>query len=454
MLEKVIKEREVFIVKKMLISIIVCSMLLVGCGSNTPSEENLIQVTDTNSSVVKEVNISEETAEEKESVTENTKEEAPKTEMYNCTTINLDEKKIDTHSELSKSFKHTIMNEVGSPKYKEMTMVYLGHPRIMEDYEDFDGIWYTSDPEIATADNGIITGWKEGTCDIMLKTLDDEEIETFNVIVSTFNDGKKSDTYKEHQSGYYKTDDAWYTPSNPEWVRENCNTIMDFIVYLQDRNFMYNSNAPIMVTGETRWTWAEAGDVVLTNNYGVCCDVANAASYVLANDYERWGFVCITGEGGHIYNWFYEDSTFYIIDFTEVISNNRDGITKEPEKYGWNFGVYSDGPSEKELIDQFLQCNTNYSTCWVSYWVEATGYDFQPATVLSWCHDGLDYPNKYIALEKEVLETRTIIGYRNPNVECDIKAIDTDMIPSIVPTYGTRSNQDEIDKWNKYYRYE
>ena len=89
MLEKVIKEREVFIVKKMLISIIVCSMLLVGCGSNTPSEENLIQVTDTNSSVVKEVNISEE----KESVTENTKEEAPKTEMYNCTTINLDEKK-------------------------------------------------------------------------------------------------------------------------------------------------------------------------------------------------------------------------------------------------------------------------------------------------------------------------------------------------------------------------
>ena len=288
----------------------------------------------------------------------------------------------------------------------------------------------------------------------MLKTLDDEEIETFNVIVSTFNDGKKSDTYKEHQSGYYKTDDAWYTPSNPEWVRENCNTIMDFIVYLQDRNFMYNSNAPIMVTGETRWTWAEAGDVVLTNNYGVCCDVANAASYVLANDYERWGFVCITGEGGHIYNWFYEDSTFYIIDFTEVISNNRDGITKEPEKYGWNFGVYSDGPSEKELIDQFLQCNTNYSTCWVSYWVEATGYDFQPATVLSWCHDGLDYPNKYIALEKEVLETRTIIGYRNPNVECDIKAIDTDMIPSIVPTYGTRSNQDEIDKRNKYYRYE
>ena len=106
MLEKVIKEREVFIVKKMLISIIVCSMLLVGCGSNTPSEENLIQVTDTNSSVVKEVNISEETAEEKESVTENTKEEAPKTEMYNCTTINLDEKKIDTHSELSKSFKN------------------------------------------------------------------------------------------------------------------------------------------------------------------------------------------------------------------------------------------------------------------------------------------------------------------------------------------------------------
>ena len=74
--------------------------------------------------------------------------------------------------------------------------------------------------------------------------------------------------------------------------------------------------------------------------------------------------------------------------------------------------------------------------------------------MLSWCHDGLDYPDKYIALEEVIYEDRTIIGYRNPNVECEIKSIKTDLIPSIVPTYGTRSNQDEIDKWNKYYRYD
>ena len=60
--------------------------------------------------------------------------------------------------------------------------------------------------------------------------------------------------------------------------------------------------------------------------------------------------------------------------------------------------------SEKELIDQFLQCNTNYSTCWVSYWVEATGYDFQPAVVLSWCHNGNDYPNMTAADANTILQ--------------------------------------------------
>ncbi len=457
------KESEVYDMKKRLVGILICSLLLVGCGSKVSSEE--ILPTENPSAAEEEENIPEDREEEENVAGENDeiasasektdKEETTQTGMIDCSTINYDEKKVDTHSELRTSFKSRILTDNGSKKYKEMTMVYLGHPRIMEAYENKDYCWYSSDPGVATAENGIITGWKEGTCDIAVQTVEGEEIETFRVIVSTFNDGKKADTYKEHESGYFKTDDAPHTPSNPEWVRENCNTILDFVVYLQDRNFIYNPDAPIMVTGETRWTWAEAGDIVLTNNYGVCCDVANAASYVLANDYERWGFVCITGAGGHIYNWFYEDSTFYIVDFTGVISDNREGRRQDPRSYiRMSFGVYSDGPSEEEVIDTYLQCNTNYSNCWVSYWVDATGYDFQPAVVLSWCHDGLDYPDKYIALEKETLETRTIIGYRNPNVECDIKAIDTDLIPSVVPTYGTRSNQDEIDKWNKYYRYD
>ncbi len=469
--------------KKRLVGILICSLLLVGCGSKVSSEEVLPtenpSVTDEEETISgetereengsedreEEANIPEDREEGENVAGENDeiastpeepdKEETTQTGMIDCSTVDYDEKKVDTHSELSTSFKNTILNDVGSPKYKEMTMIYLGHPRIMEDYENRNYGWYSSDPEIATAENGIITGWKEGTCDIAVKTLGGEEIETFHVIVSTFNDGKKADTYREHQSGYYKTDDAPYTPSNPEWVRSNCNTILDFVVYLQDRNFIYNSNAPIMVTGETCWTWAEAGDIVLTNNNGVCCDVANAASYVLANDYERWGFVCITGAGGHIYNWFYEDSTFYIVDFTGVISDNREGRRQDPKSYvRTSFGIYSDGPSETQAVYDYLQHNTNFDNCWVSFWVEATGYDFQPAIVLSWCHDGLDYPDKYIALEEYIYEERTIVGYRNPNVECGIKAIHTDLIPSIVPTYGIRSNQDEIDKWNKYYRYD
>ena len=439
--------------RKTLISVIICSVLLAGCGSKA-SEETDVSAENNVSSIIEESEeiVSETTADDVN--TEQNETEEKETEFVDCSEAVANCLRVDTTSTLRSSFLEYNRKRMVPDFFKEMLTVYLGHPRIMEDYEYYDGIWYTSDPEIATVENAIITGWKEGTCKIELKSNEGQTIETFNIIVTTFNDGKDANSFKVNETGYYRTDDASYTPSNPEWVRENCNTILDFIVYLQDRRFIYFPDAPIMVTGQSCWTWAEAGDIVLTNNYGVCCDVANAASYVLANDYERWGFVCITGAAGHIYNWFYEDGTFYIIDFTRVISDNRDNVQNSPESYMMmSFGA--DSPeSEKELLDQFLECNTNYEHCFVSFWVEATGYDFQPATVLSWCHEGpYNADNKYIALEKEVLEERTIIGYVNPDVECDIKGIDIDLIPSIVPTYGTRSNQDEIDRWNRYYRY-
>ena len=434
--------------KKMLVGIVICSVLLAGCGSKSPAE--VTQSAD--NKVISVVEETEETIDNVDSEQEQSAEEA--NGGIDCPEIIVNDKKVDTVSALRSSFLKDTQKEMDPDSYKKTVTVYLGHPRIMEDYENFDGFWYSSDPEIATAENAIITGWKEGICEVEVKSREGQTIETFHIIVTTFNDGKDANHFKVNEPDYYKTDDAWYTPSDPEWVRENCNTILDFVIYLQDRRFIYFPDAPIMVTGQSCWTWAEAGDVVLTNNYGVCCDVANAASYVLANDYERWGFVCITGGEGHIYNWFFEDGTFYIIDFTRVISDNRDNMKNSPESYMiMSFGAESP-EKEKELLDQFLECNTNLENCFVSLWVEATGYDFQPAIVLSWCHEGpYNAENKYIALEKEVLEERTIIGYVNPEVACDIKGIDIDLIPSIVPTYGTRSNQDEIDRWNKYYRY-
>ena len=259
--------------------------------------------------------------------------------------------------------------------------------------------------------------------------------------------------YESGQTGFQDSDIEYTCSVNPAFLKTKINTIQDAICYFQASGFRCQ-DAPVLVTGKSNWIWTLPGAAVLWYGGGGSSEFANAASYLLQYDFEDWGFILKYGEGSGVCNRFYEDGTFYIIDFTRVISDNRDNVQNSPESYMMmSFGA--DSPeSEKELLDQFLECNTNYEHCFVSFWVEATGYDFQPATVLSWCHEGpYNADNKYIALEKEVLEERTIIGYVNPDVECDIKGIDIDLIPSIVPTYGTRSNQDEIDRWNRYYRY-
>lgn len=438
---------------------------MAGCGSKAPEE---VAAVGDNKVATVESSVSTEEVIQEEKVDVETVVSSEETNQEISKSINSD-KGYDLRDETELNlFVNTAKPEIGStsfineikPNYtyedfKRLTMVYLGHPRIMEEYENYEGNWFSSNKEIATAENGIITGWSEGICQITLENKEGDVIDVFDVVVTTFNDGRDVKNYRVYDYTDYFADDASYTPHDPEWVRENCNTILDFVIYLYDRYFVYNPDAPIMVTGETCWTWAESGDIVLMNNHGVCCDVANAASYVLANDYERWGFVCITGACGHIYNWFYEDGKYYIIDFTTVISDNRnDTRTFDPRKYINCVIEASNDEDAKEKIQDYLLKNTNIAEhTLLTFWVDSTGYDFQPAIVLSWCHEGIEADNKYVALEKDTLENRTIMGYINPDEDVEVRGIETDDIPSIVPTYGIRSNQDEIDKWNKYYRY-
>ena len=104
--------------KKRLVGILICSLLLVGCGAKVSSEE--ILPTENPSAAEEEENIPEDREEEENVAGENDeiasasektdKEETTQTGMIDCSTINYDEKKVDTHSELRTSFKSRIFN--------------------------------------------------------------------------------------------------------------------------------------------------------------------------------------------------------------------------------------------------------------------------------------------------------------------------------------------------------
>lgn len=399
----------------------------------TPTPEIVYVEKEVEKEVIKEV--------EKEVIKEVEKEVIK--EVVTTRVIYSDDILIDTYSSLKSSFRDSLGSEES-----EYNPVWLGHDRNLlvllerdmgEEFDDSAITMSTTDPEVAVIDgHGNVRGLKEGTCEIIFKIPKGngrkKAVEKrYKIYVTTFNDGRDPKTY---QAKYGSTEgfimDGWLV-MNGTWVKENINTIQDLIFTIKTRGIWYDAANPASMDSlADGWTWAQDGNATFIMGKGVCCDICNAAAFALQYDYEDQGVVYITGNNGHVFNWFYEDGKYIVCDFTAVIADVRDGYD------GWDYVQIYDTPEEmkKALVARYVLEDQTFNM----FMVSSFGHDFIPAIYIAdYCHDSSSVNSKSVArvgVEPMVYNNLTVLyeNKRFPGIR--ITEIPYSEIPYDVPVYG------------------
>lgn len=173
--------------------------------------------------------------------------------------------------------------------------------------------WKVQNSAIAkVSKKGIVTGLDEGATTVTATV--DKKVLTCKVTVALVDAAKNVPSIT---GGILTDDDLQSLIKAPaETVQEKISTVEDLVRYMQKSFFYYHEKEGFV---RDYWTWGHSGSTVIDNNYGICCDIANMASYVLKDDYDDLGFVWVAGYGvGHIFNYVKYEDKYYIFDLTNV----------------------------------------------------------------------------------------------------------------------------------------
>ncbi len=180
--------------------------------------------------------------------------------------------------------------------------------------------WKVKDSSVAKVNKkGIVTGLDEGTTTITVTV--NKKVLTCKVTVALVDGAKEVSSI----TGGKLTDQDIQSliKASADTIQEKISTVEDLVKYMQKSGFYYYEKEGFV---KDYWTWGHSGNTVIDNNYGICCDIANMASYVLKDDYDDLGFIWVAGYGvGHIFNYVKTNNKYYIFDLTNVsydIHNN------------------------------------------------------------------------------------------------------------------------------------
>lgn len=328
--------------------------------------------------------------------------------------------------------------------------LYLGMPMYLPDNVLY-GVTSVSigDTDVAKIENNELVGLKQG--DFLLTCYDEEMnvVSEKKYFVTTFNDSKDNKasllTLKGNLSDYADARDF-------EYWKTSVKTIQDMCWMLEARNFVYDFNKEpefgyIWNSGraEDVWTWTADAKTIFEMSGGVCIQVAQLATAMLADDFEDWGAVLVEGNQGHIFNWFYEDGVYYVFDFTQVISENWEYMNEIQFRDYSKYVVKCNSIEEvKEYcLNGKVDLNLNYAV----YMYSCKGHDFLPCNVNTGMSDSnaclngtfRDGDKEYITIRfQDIVMEDLVVFYENPNASVIVwESVPLDMVGADVPyVYG------------------
>jgi len=324
-------------------------------------------------------------------------------------------------------------------------VLYLGMPYYLPTLNEEAVYFAVSDEEIAAIEGNKLVPKKQGL--VTVTAFDGEKKALGDTVfaVTTYNDGR--DVIHSRSL----TDEdlwRWQHTRDAEYWKTNVNTIQDMCYYLQAMNFVYNGEKEPKFLGINRWQWTADPEVIFAMSGGVCIQVAQMGNYMLADNFEDWGNIIVSGNYGHIFNWYYEDGYYYVMDFTEVISDNTwnsDGSFRDYTNSIKKFKSISQ--IKKWIKSEKVDTEQNFLVCMYSN----LGHDYMPCWLDTGCQDTravLDMRNTEPArygFQDIVYEEMTVL-YKKKGVNLELKGYSVDEIPNLVKggIYG-------YERVNEYY---
>lgn len=327
-------------------------------------------------------------------------------------------------------------------------VLYLRMPYYLPDLNEKAVYFSVSDEEIATIDGNKLVAKKQGTVTVTAYNSKKKSLGNTVFAVTTYNDGKDVINARS------LTDEdlwRWGNTRDVEYWKTNVNTIQDMCYYLQAMNFVYNFEKEPDFLGVNRWQWTADPEVIFAMSGGVCIQVAQMGNYMLADNFEDWGNIIVSGNYGHIFNWYYEDGYYYVMDFTEVISDNAwnsDGSYRDYTNSIKKFKSIS--KIKKWITSEKVDTKENFLVCMYSN----LGHDYMPCWLDTGCQDTRAVNEKrniepaQYGFQDIVFEEMTVL-YQRKGVNLELKGYSVEEIPTLVK--GGIYGYETVDEY--YYDY-
>jgi len=285
-----------------------------------------------------------------------------------------------------------------SDKVTGKEAVYLYHPKKLEIKTTGSiAFWYSSAPNVLrVASDGTVTAYSEGVADVYACGYDGTILEKYSLYATTYADKAPLDatlgggSVETYRNLYY------------EDIPEKLNTITDFTAWMYANGLIYDGAREPMPpsrgyanygsTSPTEWMQMANSNWVFKDYAGICCNAAAGALYALEGDYEKYGLIFMTGPYGHVINYYMENGTWYVVDYTAVYGGGEISwqFANNPEAYiKSKCGI---GATLMDAFQNYIDKGSGdfYYENYIIYAMDLTGLNYYPAECNNWFSDTYD----------------------------------------------------------------
>ena len=136
----------------------------------------------------------------------------------------------------------------------------------------------------------------------------------------------------QNQGGYGYN---WDIDEYAKYLQKKISTVSEFMYWLDISNYHYDEIEGLMGYVRDGWSVNNSPEVCIDVGFGVCCETSCVLAYMLADDYDEVGFVLITGDYGHQYNYIKDGGKYYFVDFTDFTSGRDYQMSMEDRWKEW-----------------------------------------------------------------------------------------------------------------------